>query len=101
MNLEATAADLKWLADPTEEPEPFGDNGTKMAWNTFNVVSLYPNGSPALSDVNQRWVGDCARVLFLLRWLIFIPVSLNTLLRIIKTKHTRLLCMIRQESKYR
>lgn len=58
-DLEATAADLKWLADPTEEPEPFGDNGTKMAWNTFNVVSLYPNGSPALSDVNQRWVGDC------------------------------------------
>ena len=56
---EATAADLKWLADPTEEPEPFGDGGTKMAWNTFNVVSIYPNGNPVMSDVNQRWVGDC------------------------------------------
>jgi len=56
---EATAADLKWLADPAEEPEPFGDGGTKMAWNTFNVVSIYPNGNPVMSDVNQRWVGDC------------------------------------------
>ena len=52
---EATAADLKWLADPAEEPEPFGDGGTKMAWNTFNVVSIYPNGNPVMSDVNQRW----------------------------------------------
>lgn len=57
---EATAADLEWLADPAEEPEAFGDNGSKMAWNTFNVVSIYPNnGMPALSDVNQRWIGDC------------------------------------------
>ena len=52
---EATAADLKWLADPAEEPNSFGN----MAWNTFNVVSIYPNSNPVPSDVNQRWIGDC------------------------------------------
>lgn len=55
----ATDTDLQWLSDPMQEPDPFGDNGNKLAWNTFDVVSLYPNGSPVPSDVNQRWIGDC------------------------------------------
>lgn len=72
---EATAADLKWLADPAEEPEPFGDGGTKMAWNTFNVVSIYPNGNPVMSDVNQRWVGDCCACAVIASMAYLIPVS--------------------------
>ena len=49
---------MKWLADPAEEPEPFGDGGTKMAEYIQCCIHL-SNGNPVMSDVNQRWVGDC------------------------------------------
>lgn len=59
-DLTATAEQLKWLADPAQEPGPIKDDQNReMRWKTFNVTSIYPKGDPVPSDVNQRAVGDC------------------------------------------
>lgn len=52
---EASAADLAWLRDSSEEPETF-DN---LQWSTFDVTTLYPFGDPKPADVNQHKIGDC------------------------------------------
>lgn len=51
----ASASDLKWLEDATEEPETFAN----LQWKTFEVGSIYPFGSPKPADVNQHAIGDC------------------------------------------
>lgn len=54
-DLEATAADFEMACfDPAEEPEPL-EQWDEDGLEYIQRCILYPNGSPALSDVNQRW----------------------------------------------
>ncbi len=51
----ASATDLAWLADASQEPETFDGK----SWAAFPVGSLYPFGDPKPADVNQHVIGDC------------------------------------------
>lgn len=55
-DLEASAADLVWLADPDEQPNTFDG----LSWTTFSVTNLYPFSTPKPADINQHSIGDCS-----------------------------------------
>ena len=52
----ATADQLDWLKDPSQQPRKFGD----LEWSKFQVSNLYPFGDPIPADVNQHAIGDCS-----------------------------------------
>ncbi len=54
---EATADDLAWLANASENP-PVEAAGIGGNWISC-PVNLYPYGSPVPADVNQHAIGDC------------------------------------------
>jgi len=55
-----TESDLKWLADPDNEPTAAFEN-PDFYWGDAEV-ELYPNGSPVPSDACQHGIGDCCAI---------------------------------------